>query len=738
MSAKNVTVFAAGVLLVGSMFATTSALAREEMIVTARKTQESLMELPISVSAVTAESIEQANLASINDLATITPGLQFNSAFGRQADRPVIRGQSAIATGTELAGIFVDGIWISESIQSLDFDSVERVEIIKGPQSAVFGRRTFSGAINYVTKGPSEDLYFGVKTQLGSNSLAELSGTVSDTVGIFGYRVNARTSTYDGDFNNSLTTGINPSPDVSGQEQSSVNGAFVLTPRDTTTVTLNLMYSTDDDDLYAIALQPSTENNCTFGTRPYYCGTLQTNTPVRLGGLMQPGMYGIERDRFRSSVKIDQELGALDLSALVAYNKMDIQSGQDQSFNGNQTAFSFTTFGQVPGNEWHTVDDDDYEDLTAELWLRGSHLDDALTWSAGLYYFDEDVDGIGSNGDGSISNTSKDKVRNTAIMGGVSYTIADAVNLNLELRYAEDEIEASEVRGATTTFNKDTFESLTHRFTASWYATDTTMAYFNWSTGVLPGSFNSDPRLPARLVSVDEQTLDQFEFGVKSDITETVRAIAAVYFLDWDDQVRSQFYDGSPEGPAGSISPPIGYDANEGNTETKGVELALEWQALDSLLLAGGISYNDSEVKNFISADATDVAITGDGNVSGAQLPLSPKWDANVNATHTAEFGRDFMLTSRLDVSYQDERYIRLVNLADTGDATIVDLTIALEKDAWRVALWGKNIFDEDSVVSGLRYIENDSFFLAGRAFAVTPRVGREFGLTASYKFGDF
>ena len=154
-------VFAA--LAMGVIFAPRPVIAQEaaleEIIVTARKREESVQDIPIAVSAFTADDIREMGLTSIDDIALYTPGFSFHSAFGRQSslDRPAVRGQTTILNG--IAGVkavstFVDGIYVGGLVSSVDLANVERVEIIKGPQSAQYGRGTYAGAINYVTRRP--------------------------------------------------------------------------------------------------------------------------------------------------------------------------------------------------------------------------------------------------------------------------------------------------------------------------------------------------------------------------------------------------------------------------------------------------------------------------------------------------------------------------------------------------------------------------------------------------------
>ena len=118
------------------------------IIVTARKQEENLQDVPISVTALTSEAIDDKLIFNTTDVAAFTPGFQFNQAFGRDGDRPVIRGASNILIAEGKVGIFVDGAPLVGDTSGLDLSAVERIEVIKGPQSSVFGRGTLSGACN--------------------------------------------------------------------------------------------------------------------------------------------------------------------------------------------------------------------------------------------------------------------------------------------------------------------------------------------------------------------------------------------------------------------------------------------------------------------------------------------------------------------------------------------------------------------------------------------------------------
>ncbi len=134
---------------------TGSSISPEEIVVTARKTEERLQEAPLAVSVVTSAAIDRFGFNSVTDLTRATAGLVFDDSFGRDANRPVIRGQANILGDSGVA-FFIDGIYFNGSIADYDIDSIQRIEVVKGPQSALYGRNTYSGAINIITKAPGD------------------------------------------------------------------------------------------------------------------------------------------------------------------------------------------------------------------------------------------------------------------------------------------------------------------------------------------------------------------------------------------------------------------------------------------------------------------------------------------------------------------------------------------------------------------------------------------------------
>jgi iron complex outermembrane receptor protein len=194
--------------------------------VTSRRVEEQAQDVPLPVTVFSAATIDNKGLQSVQDISRFTPGFTFHESFGRTLDRPVIRGQVNIL-GEPNASFFIDGVFVEGNISGYDLSDVERVEVIRGPQSALFGRRTFSGAVNFITKLPgnkpsgSMSLQFGNKGQ--KQARFSYSAPLADTLS---FRVNAYRDQHDGLYHNSVSA----KDDLGGQTTTSFGGSLFWNP----------------------------------------------------------------------------------------------------------------------------------------------------------------------------------------------------------------------------------------------------------------------------------------------------------------------------------------------------------------------------------------------------------------------------------------------------------------------------------------------------------------------------
>jgi outer membrane receptor protein involved in Fe transport len=154
-----------------------------EIIVTARKREESLQDVPLSIATLDASQLQGRGLTSDYDIANFTVGFRTLQQTGRDTDRPTIRGMGApVSRGEPNASYFIDGIFVSGSISTAVTGAVDRVEVLRGPQSAQFGRATFAGAVNYVTKKPTDTFKAEINGRSGTHDDHALSGWASGPI----------------------------------------------------------------------------------------------------------------------------------------------------------------------------------------------------------------------------------------------------------------------------------------------------------------------------------------------------------------------------------------------------------------------------------------------------------------------------------------------------------------------------------------------------------------------------
>ncbi|WND03503.1 TonB-dependent receptor [Temperatibacter marinus] len=386
----------------------------EEIIVTARKRSENIQEAPVAITAFTANSIERANLVSIDEIAKRTAGLSLDSEFGRADDRPVIRGQANIL-GSSGVSYFVDGVYINGSLLDYDLDQVERIEVVKGPQSALYGRNTYSGAINIITKGPSDEFSGSAKVGFGSNDLFEASvalrGPLSENLsGSF----MARKYKADGDFVNQYD-----GRKVGGIESTSYSGVLFWQVNDKLDVRLRASYLKSDDEHIAIANTDSTENNCFqdtgsfyLGQSRYFCGEL-LDRPVSFDDVRALNEPGYRRaEKWQTSLTANYELNdSWSMKYIYGFNHTERNDAYDSDYQAESYStsnFFIAPFFQFfPGGPWAyghstvtsasnftTHSNEISKDYSHEMTLR--YAGERTNAVMGLYYLNYDSSSRGT------------------------------------------------------------------------------------------------------------------------------------------------------------------------------------------------------------------------------------------------------------------------------------------------------------------------------------------------------
>ena len=556
----------------------------EEIIVTARKTEESLQEIPGSITAVNSSMIEDLQLETVDDIAKLVPGFSFSKAFGRATERPVVRGLSNVLAGVQFgveagAAYFVDGIYYPGSAQSLDAYTLDRVEVVRGPQSALYGRNTYSGAINFVTKNVSDTRSAYLRVSAGDYGTSILSAgadlPVNDALGV---RLSFRDYSYDGEWTN-LVTG-----QTVGDESSTSFSATLNYRTDNSNLKARLQNDSIADGTRPFFLQPASENNCypaaagnalsrgselTPGTFLYYCGAIQTRpialndgpfagTKAELATLSEelgypaslkffPG-YGTEAGLPFSGVEIDQTLisvlyetqfaSNMSLSVSFANRTEELRTGSDSDHSPVNGTFSGLVPGPTTGasSTIGVAGTDDFSDYSLEAVLYSDPEKD-LRWSAGVYLYNQQRDDINIGFPGFANDgrkTDEGSTANTSFFGSLSVDLNDNLTLDFEARSQSETKEATALNAdGTPALEQDgTWDDFLPRVSVTYKADPSTTYYGIFAQGSKPGGFNGTSGEAAGIPEYEQENNTTIEGGWKKIWSDKVRTTLAVYNSD--------------------------------------------------------------------------------------------------------------------------------------------------------------------------------------------------------------
>jgi iron complex outermembrane receptor protein len=758
----------------------------DEITVTTRKVEESLQDVPIAISAFSQKEIQRRGVRELEDLALATPGLSFED-YGGGFGSPVIRGgsQLRIQDLDSTTSVYLDGVYLARQYMfDVGTGGLERIEVVKGPQSALFGRNAFLGAINYVSGSPGDELDVKVGTTIGSDERFDVSGEISGP--ILGEKLKGRVlaaySEFDGTFANSFdqvvernygtrgTTG-----NIGGFENQTIG--INLESQLTDALSLELDYYNFQRFQEVRAGNrvetPSAANgmagtpgdmNCsqTFagGTvNRFYCGEIPQKFSPLPGGSPAGTKYTVDPRAFA----MDTESDFIHASARYAFSDSwravyqfgwsdseIIGAGSNDrdpalgSFSGGQPTLGVNVTA-AGTNEYTSHEfrvEFDQNQWSAMLGGFTSKIEDFDLFDFANAPFRESTPFVidpetGINCPDCVSvlrlTRAATDVTTNAVFGRIGWTSGDGIwRVGLEARYQNEEkkLDPNTLNATNATF-KDDWDTFTPRFTLDYRLTDTQLLYASIAKGAKSGGFNNTVFDESqRSYEPDENWT--YEIGSKNDLLDgRLRVNAAVYYTDWQDlQINS-----SPIGiPPGTTPPAI--VANTGGADIWGVEVEGTWFATDMLSFDYGVAYTNSEYTS--GSKSARIGLTGgcdgivcpvDGDIGGNQLQRQPAFQTNLGAALAGEIVGDWNWYARADVNYQTKQYMDELNLAWLPDRTLVNARFEVNNGPLTASLWVKNLFDEE-------YGANGFFIATPFGTSYVPLLGdlRTFGLTVRYE----
>jgi outer membrane receptor protein involved in Fe transport len=821
----------------------------DEIVVTARKRAENIQETPLSISAFTSAVIESAGIRDMADIAKFTPGFTLDDEFGRTSGvRPVIRGQATIL-GASGVSTFVDGVLLNGSILDYDLTDVERIEVVKGPQSALYGRNTYSGAINIITKSPSDEFTGDVKAEAGRFDRYELSGTVrgpiSDTVSA---SLHGRYFTRGGPFTNEFD-----GSKVGQQESASLSLAMFYEPSDRLSARARFRISKLHDDQPRLFSTDPEDNNILpddggtyLGNGRYFAGEI-TNRAIRYDDVRQLDEKGFEDTLgIQGSLSIDYELN--EQFNLEFINGFDYDNSEAKfDFDHQETSlapfavyigpvFPFA-FGPNPSPmsfahafvigdpaDFASVGETESDDHSHELRLNYEN-GDVRAMIGGYYYgesskfqatrqapaaleelltegfaaqearmeaqcavhandvalrcfqfppigfnaifnFGSELEQLAFSGDRSIIKGDR---RNLAIFGSADVDLVENLSLTVEARYKSEKVTSAtttraaiyDYTGFQTGFTESpevvrgkTFNSFNPRFTAKYQFSDNTNFYAIAARGDKPGGFNNINATPLGFGTFDEETVWAFEGGMKNTLMDgtLILNLAGFHNTITDYQLTQAAT------LAGGVTTTV--ISNVGKVRVQGIEAEMIYRVptIPGLVINANYALADSEIlKGTDLNEGRHLDVADDrrlncsiglqdpsqgcsadntlfGSIVGRQLPRSPKHTFNLGMNFSQSITTDWDINLNANLSHESKKFVQVHNLAFVGSNTLLNGSIGFQSDnGGSITFWGRNLTNEDAVVSAQRFIDpNESF---QRVFIGNPRLPREYGVTLRKSF---
>ncbi len=728
---------ASGAISAPQTMAQGSSALMEEVLVVSRKRSaaESAQDVPLAINAYGTQQLDAMFVKNLGDLSYTTPNVQLEAVGTFPGVQNFsFRGQginSSIPSVDPTVGTFIDGMYLGVTFGVvLDMFDLESVEILRGPQGVLFGRNVTGGAVNIHTALPGDEFEAKVKVAGTDHEQYTLAGSVSFPVGD---KVSGKLVAYydedkgyfDNDFDGNLTPGaFCYNPAEANSEAGELETQFFRTAW--------VWSATDSVELIARLETGETEGQGAAWTRVDLqrdTGTLDDFTTT----MDEAGLTEITWDQAILEANIDVSFGNGTITNILGWRELDAYSVPDVD------GFSASIF-TVPG-------DTQQEQISNELRYAGSFVDDRLTLTTGIYYFEQDIyyrEGRHIQGDALRVALGGDMDHETlGIFASADYDLSDRWTLTAGLRYTEEKKDARVIDSTDgrcsdlVNFNcvftdlNDEWSNWTPKLGVNYQLTDSAMLYAFWTKGFRSGGVNFRNAKPESIDPgpTNEEDQNSFEVGLKADLADgRVRLNAAAFYNTVDDMQREL-----------NISDPdvvvLQGTVNAGDAIIKGFEVDFVALVTDNFTINGSLGYLDGEWDYInplydpdVGPSLTDPDSPNFGRFVGDDLPRLSPWAATLGAAYDWSLANGGTITLRGNYAYRDEAAYLDNNFEyfDEQEEVTASLDYLTENGKLRLSLFGKNLKDE----ARWGNLTQVSFGTIG-----PMQKGRLIGLEAEYQF---
>jgi iron complex outermembrane receptor protein len=684
------------------------------IVVTATKRDQTLTEAPISIGIVDDRLIKGSGATNLSEMADLMPSVVFSQQQSPTQSNVGIRGVTTAGGSAALepsVGIYIDGVFTDRTaIGIADFNDIERVEVLRGPQSTLFGNSSPAGVINFVTKAPEFEFGGSVDGTIGNFNRRQFAGSITGPIveDKLAFRVSAFSNDRDGFLTNLV------GEDRNDQDSWGVRGKLLITPSDRGRI--QLTYERGESDLACCS--PVTDNLSQATLDRFAAASTEfpfvgTGVPFPANQL-EGQLVSIDgNQRFRSKTEVFQldvevDLGAVTMTSITSYRTFFSRDSVDIDFSP-LNLFRFENITR------------DQSNLSTELRFA-SNGSGPFSYLFGGYFFEKDV--VEDSGNGLIVNPTVAGIfgnfvaatspsgsditnRNYALFGEATYEFTDRLSLTGGLRYNYDEkeitafaarlrlngTELSPTQTIPEEFQQRSGGQLTGRAVIQYEFNDRMNTYASYTRGYKAFGINDDANLlrnvPGASFFFDSEKVDNYEIGFKAAFPESRAVVSVVLFnTKYNDfQSLSSFTDENDNLRF--------FLQNAASLTSRGVEFDGQVEPFDGLVLNASATYLDATFDSFPDAEGP----TGPLDLSGARLFDAPKFSASLASQYTTAIGSDYEAFLRADVFYRSKVFtdqnLDPLEVQDGFARINARIGFGRADGLWRLEFWGRNLTDE-------------------------------------------
>jgi len=692
----------------------------EELIVTAQRREQSIQDVPISVSVITDKFMSDNDVRSLQDLNGTIPGFYATGSVNYGAAPLSIRGIGGANGGgnffnDEPVAVYVDDVYISRlSFSTADLIDVESIQVLRGPQGTLYGRNSTAGALLLRTARPTEEFEGHAKLGFAEHGETRLSGAVS---GSLSEKLQARLavgySDRDG-FGNNTFDGSN----IGGSDETTGRLSLRYTPSDT--FSADLILETQDRSASPATVALANVAPLTPSTPFVARSDLDSLFDSNSFSLNDPSSN--ESDRSSATLLLNWQLGSLTLDSVTAYRSYELDGAQDS--DGTE----FTLF-----NNNGLLDSDQF---SQEIRLS-SDASDSFSWVVGAFFLTEEViqdftinnfQGLFGAGTSATVNATQDTDA-YAVFADVTWNVTENLELLFGARYSDETKDFSNALNVRTirssiplpipfgpfppgaqipggipvappgSFSQEeSFDDFTPRVVLNYRFNDTVSGYASYSQSFKSGGFNSFGLTPA----FENEEIDAFEVGFKSTLANGRATLnGSIFSYDYTNlQVRLPV-------PTGGVN-----ILNAGEAEVQGAELELAWQVSDRLKINANAAFLDTELEEFLTQEIPEDLRFLIGapiplnsvNAAGNELTRAPDVQYYLSADYDFSLSANLNANVLVNYRFQDDVFFLETNQntdtfrSDSSDEVGIRFTIRPVSEAWELGIFGQNITDERTI----------------------------------------